>query len=121
MALDERVAALEGRMSEQSQTLEFFRDGIGRIEQRFVAVDQRFTALEQWMDARFAQVDARFAQVDARFAQIDGRFVQVDARFDRLEDKMSRQFLWIVGIQVTTLIAIVGSLIGAMGALVTRS
>ena len=114
MALDERGAALEGRMSEQSQTLEFFRDAISRIEQRFIAVDQRFTALEQRMDARFAQVDARFAQVDARF-------VQVDARFDRLEDKMSRQFLWIVGIQVTTLIAIVGSLIGAMGALVTRS
>ena len=107
MALDERVAALEGRMTEQSQTLEFFRDGIGRIEQRFVAVDQRFTALEQRMDARFAQIDARF--------------VQVDVRFDRLEDKMSRHFLWIVGIQVTTLIAIVGSLIGVMGALVTRS
>ena len=107
MALDERVAALEGRMTEQSQTLEFFRDAIGRIEQRFIAVDQRFTALEQRMDARFAQIDARF--------------VQVDARFDRLEDKMSRQFLWIVGIQVTTLIAIVGSLIGVMGALVTRS
>ena len=107
MALDERVAALEGRMTEQSQTLEFFRDAIGRIEQRFIAVDQRFTALEQRMDARFAQIDARF--------------VQVDVRFDRLEDKMSRHFLWIVGIQVTTLIAIVGSLIGVMGALVTRS
>ena len=107
MALDERVAALEGRMTEQSQTLEFFRDAIGRIEQRFIAVDQRFTALEQRMDARFAQIDARF--------------VQVDVRFDRLEDKMSRQFLWIVGIQVTTLIAIVGSFIGVMGTLVTRS
>jgi uncharacterized coiled-coil protein SlyX len=107
MALDERVVALEGRMSEQSQTLEFFREAIGRIEQRFITVDQRFNALEQRMDARFAQVDARF--------------VQVDARFDRLEDNMSRQFLWIVGIQVTTLIAIVASLIEAMGALVTRS
>lgn len=121
MALDERVAALEGRMSEQSQTLEFFREAIGRIEQRFVAIDQRFNALEQRMDARFAQIDARCTQLDGRFAQVDARFVQVDARFDRLEDKMSRQFLWIVGIQVTTLIAIVASLVGVMGALVTRS
>jgi tetrahydromethanopterin S-methyltransferase subunit B len=36
---------------------------------------------------------------------------RVDARFDTLDDKVSRQFMWLVGIQITTLVAIVAALI----------
>ena len=41
---------------------------------------------------------------------IDARFDRLERRFDRLEDKMSRQFVWLVGLQVSTLIAIVGAM-----------
>ena len=35
----------------------------------------------------------------------------VDRRIDGLEDKMSRQFVWTVGVQVTTFVAIVAALL----------
>ncbi|HVZ22353.1 MAG TPA: hypothetical protein VG871_14875 [Vicinamibacterales bacterium] len=89
MLLDERVARIEGRMTEQSKTLDFFRDAMNRI--------------------------------DGRFAQMDARFAQVDVRFDHLEDKMSRQFVWLVGIQVTTLLAMIGGLLGVIGVLAGRN
>jgi uncharacterized coiled-coil protein SlyX len=63
--VEERVAYLEGQMSEQSHALLEVRDAIRDL----------------------------------------GR------RIDTFDDKLSRQFFWLVGIQVTTLVAIVGSLL----------
>jgi hypothetical protein len=74
--LEERVAYLEGQVSEYTHILVDIRDSIRQLERRF----------------------------DAR---LDG----VDRRTEALEDKMSRQFSWVVGIQVTTLLAIVGALL----------
>ena len=42
---------------------------------------------------------------------MDRRFDAVDRRFDRLEDRMSRFFMWQVGIQITTLTAVVIALL----------
>jgi hypothetical protein len=42
---------------------------------------------------------------------MDTRFETVDRRFDTLDDKVSRQFVWLVGLEVTTLVAIVGALL----------
>ena len=77
--LEERVAYLEGRVSEQTQTT---------------------TGLEN-----------RFDSIDRRFDIVERRFDAVDRRLDRLDEKVSRQFVWVVGIQVTTLMAIVGALL----------
>jgi hypothetical protein len=76
MALERRVAYVEGQVSEQSRALVEIRDSMRHLEQR----------------------------TDARFDAVDGRF-------DALDDKISRQFMWVVGIQVTTLVAIVGALL----------
>ena len=67
--LEERVAYLEGQVSEQSHGLVEIRDAVRSLEHR------------------------------------------VDARFASLDDKVSRQFVWLVGIQVTVLVAIVGALL----------
>lgn len=85
--LEERVAYLEGQVSEHSHTLIEIRDSIRHLEQRF---------------------DARFEQLDRRF---EARGDAVDRRFEALDDKISRHFTWLVGIQVTTLVAIVGALL----------
>ena len=37
---------------------------------------------------------------------------QMDRRFEALDSKVSRHFTWLVGIQVMTLVAIVGALLG---------
>ena len=74
--LEERVAYLEGQVSEQSHAQMEIRDAVRSLEHR-----------------------------------VDVRFEAVDRRIDSLDEKVSRQFVWMVGIQVTTLIAIVGALL----------
>jgi uncharacterized coiled-coil protein SlyX len=130
--LEERVAYLEGQVSEQSHALVDIRDAIrhadgtmqarfDEMNHRFTVVDHRFTGIDRRFDAidrRFEVIDQRFEAVDRRFDAVDRRFDAVDRRFDGLsgrvdvvEDKMSRQFAWIVGVQVTTFVAIVGAII----------
>ena len=85
--LEERVAYLEGQVSEHSHTLIEIRDSIRHLEQR--------------LDARFDQIERR----------LETRFDVNDRRFEGLDDKVARHFTWLVGIQVTTLVAIVGALL----------
>jgi hypothetical protein len=42
---------------------------------------------------------------------------RIDVRFDRLDDKMSRQFLWLVSMQITVLLAVIGSLLSIVAVL----
>jgi len=57
------------------------------------------------------RMDRRFELLEQRSAAIDQRFVGLDQRIDNLDAKVSRQFMWLVGIQVTTLAAIVAALV----------
>jgi uncharacterized coiled-coil protein SlyX len=95
--LEERLAYLEGQVSEQAHTSVDVREAVRNLEHR--------------MDARFEGVDRRFEAIDRRFEAIDRRFDTVDRRIDALDEKVSRQFVWLVGLQVTTLVAIVGALL----------
>jgi len=88
--LEERVAYLEGKMEEHSLAFTSLRDSITDLGQRMAAC---------------------FEAVDRRFQAIDRRFETIDRKFELMDDKMSRHFLWLVGIQVTTLIAVVGALL----------
>ena len=102
--VEERVAYIEGQVSEQSHALVEVRDAVRSLEHR---MDARF----EGVDRRFEAVDRRFEAIDRRFDAVDHRFDTVDRRIDALDDKVSRQFVWLVGLQVTTLVAIVGALL----------
>ena len=106
--LEERVAFLEGRVVEHSHMLDGIREAIVHLEQR---IDRRLELLEQRMDRRFESLEQRFALIEERFVGIDRRFLAIDQRIDNLDAKVSRQFMWLVGIQVTTLVAIVAALV----------
>ena len=122
--LEERVAYLEGQVSDHTQTLIEIRDSIRQLERR---LDTRFDAIEESFDGRLGALDAKLdhrtqvledkfeRRIDAledKFdRRIDGLEGRLDRRNDALEDKMSRQFSWLVGVQVTTLVAIVGALL----------
>ena len=41
-------------------------------------------------------------------ARMDRRFEGIDRRFEAIDAKMSKQFVWLVGMQVTTLLAVAG-------------
>ena len=72
------------------------------------SIREALASLEHRMDVRFEAVDRRFEAMDRR---LDGFEQRVDKRLGSLEDRMTRQFFWLVGIQVTTLTAIVLALV----------
>jgi uncharacterized coiled-coil protein SlyX len=90
VAIEERVAMIEGRLLEQTQT--------------FAAIRQDIADLGRRMEQRFAANDQRFAAIDQHFASIDQRFAS-------LEQKMSTQFFWLLGAQMTTTLAIIAALL----------
>ena len=103
--IEERVAYLEGQVSEQSHALPELRDSVRLLE-------QGMRHLEQRMEAKHASLEHRIeARLDTFELRVDARFAGVDRRIDGLEDKMSRQFVWTVGVQVTTFVAIVAALL----------
>jgi hypothetical protein len=61
-------------------------------------------SLEQRMDRRFEALEDK----------IDRRFAVTDQRLDLLDARMSRQFIWVVGVQVTTFAALVAAILGAI-------
>ena len=99
--VEERLAYLEGRVEEHSQMVNGIREALGSLEAR--------------MDRRFEAMDRRFEAIDRRFETIDRRFESVDLRLEGLDTKISRHFVWLVGIQVTSLIAIAGCFAAVAG------
>ncbi|MBI2186981.1 MAG: hypothetical protein HYU37_07625 [Acidobacteria bacterium] len=91
--LEERVAYLEGQMAEQAHTFVAIRDVLKAIDQRIDGVNQRIDRVEQRID-----------RVEQRIDRLEQR---MDARFDAVD----RRFLWIIGIQITTLVAVVGAVL----------
>ena len=95
---EERLAYIEGRVEEHSRNVGGIRDALVSLERR---TDARFDSLERRVDARLDGLERRFNVMDTK----------IDVTRDALDQKMSRHFLWLVGIQVTTLVAIVGALL----------
>jgi chromosome segregation ATPase len=110
-AVEERLAFLEGRVTEHAQQIEGIREAIvsleRRLDARFEAIDRRFEAI----DRRFEAIDRRFEVIDRRFEVIDRRLEAIDQKFTLLDGKIDNRFLWLVGTQVTTLVAIAAALV----------
>jgi tetrahydromethanopterin S-methyltransferase subunit B len=77
---------------------------MAKVEERVAHLEGHMNELSQ----RLSGVEAAIRHLEQR---TDTRFDSVDRRFDALDAKMSRQFMWLVGIQITTLVAIVVALI----------
>ena len=88
---EERVTEVEYKVAENARSIDGLREA---IVEGFKAMDRRFEA----MDRRFEAMEQRF-----------------DRRLEVVDENMSRQFRWIVGIQITTLLAMIGA-IGAIAA-----
>ena len=84
------------------------------------SVEERLTTVEHKVEENARRIDGLHEAIrdlgdrmERRFEAVDRRFEAVDRRFEAVERNMSSQFRWIVGIQVTTLIAIVGAIAAA--------
>ena len=91
---------------------------------RMSNLEARVTSLEERMDHHAAMMaDLRvvvlevrdelrdFRQhVERRFEQVDRRFEQIDRRFEQVH----QTFLWVIGFQLTTMLAIISVLMTAL-------
>lgn len=88
--LDERVAYLEGRLEEHTTTVAALRNDLAGLRTDVQDVRRQIESLDQ---------------------RLNSRMESLSSRVDWLDSKGSRQFTWLVGIQVATLIAIVSALV----------
>ena len=61
-------------------------------------------------DARIARLEGIIEQMDRRLASMETRMAALEARMTALESSVRQGFFWIVGIQITTMLAL-GALI----------
>lgn len=131
---EERLAYLEGRVEEHTRGFEELRASISRLDGHILAVDRKVDAFREelvgniqsmgaGLDAQIdrvqldlgGRVDTVSGRIDAVEQSLGGRIAAVDAKVDRvraeLDAKMTRQFTWIVGLQVTMLIAILSVMV----------
>lgn len=74
-------------------------------------VEERMAYVEGRLEEQGITVSDMSDSVVRLEDRMERRFDAVDRRFDRLEDRMSRHFMWLVGIQITTLTAVVVALL----------
>ena len=106
--LEERVAYLEGKMGEQSQSFGEIRESIVHLDGRVDALGLRIDALDQKLDRR---VDALDKRIDALDHKVDRFRAELADRIDSLDQKVSRHFTWLVGIQITVLLSVIAALL----------
>jgi uncharacterized coiled-coil protein SlyX len=125
-SLEERVAYLEGKVEEQSRCFGELTVHISALDQkvdrfrielaaRIDGLSARVDALDQKID-RFraelaARIDGLSARMDALDQKVDRFRAELAARVDALDQKMSMQFVWLVGIQIAVLLAVIGALL----------
>ena len=113
--VEERVAYLEGRLEDHAgvvgaiqQDLRDLRNQIENLDQR---VDRLFHDLDSKVDGLFHGLDSK---IDGHAHGLDSKVHDLDSKVDRLfhglDSKVSRQFIWIAGIQMAVLLAVVGVL-----------
>ncbi|MFQ6047145.1 MAG: hypothetical protein ACE5PT_12460 [Gemmatimonadales bacterium] len=92
---------MEGRVDGFNERFDAIDRRFEAVDRRFEAVDRRFESVEQRIDALDAKVD-RFREelggrVESLRVDLGARIAALDSKFDQ---KLTRYFLWLVGIQV---------------------
>ena len=86
------------------------------INSSSITLDQGLAGRIDGMDGRLnARIDSLDHSLNARIDSLDRnlntRIDALDRRFDTMDRKISRQFTWLVGIQVALLLGVIGALV----------
>jgi hypothetical protein len=84
-ALEQRLSYLEGRMEEHSNLLTGTRGVL-------LSLDRRMLRLEEALDAKVGALD-----------------LKIDTKIAALDHKLDQRFAWMIGLQVTTILAFVSA------------
>jgi hypothetical protein len=104
--LQARLDVLEGRVEEQSRHWERLFAEIGRLDQKLdQKIDLRADSLSARIDALRLELETK---IDMKTATLEHK---LESTIKALSDKIDRHFMWLVGIQIAALVAIIGALI----------
>lgn len=98
--VEERLSLLEVKMEEVGTTLLRIEGVLGSLHHMVLGLDQRVDKLDQRID------------------RLEHRLDTLDHRVDKLDTRVEKQFLWVVGIQITTLVTIMAGLFGLVAKLI---
>ena len=104
------MATIDERLKELEATQ-------GAHEAMIGGILENLTLLREDMSRRF---DEAREEMNRRFDATDHGFESIDRRFDLMDAKVSRHFVWLVGVQVMTLAAVVTSLATILAAITAR-
>jgi hypothetical protein len=76
------------------------------------SIAERVSNLEGQVQTQERRIDDVRDAIMSLERRIDARFDAVDRRLSGVEDKMTRHFVWLVGIVVTAMVGIVTALAG---------
>lgn len=134
-SIEERVSYLEGAVSSNLRNIEDLRELMLQLNRRVDRLDEKVDRSRKGMSNRVggleSSANARFENLEppisTRFERSEqsndtqpenmeqpasARPNAMNQRFDKFEQKMSRQFVWLVSIQVATLLVLlVGTLL----------
>jgi hypothetical protein len=92
-----------------------FRDAVLRFDHRMDGLDLKIDRFREELAGRIDglshRIDGLDLKVDRFREELAGRVDRVDVRLDSMDHKISRQFLWLVGVQITVLLAVLGVLL----------
>jgi hypothetical protein len=74
---------------------------MAHLEGAYEQISHRLNSMEQRMERGFAAIDQRFAAADLRFTTSDQT---VSQRFTAIEQKIDKQFLWVVGLILVSIV-----------------
>ena len=78
------------------------------------AAEERVSVLE----AKMEQVGTTLARMEAILMNLDQKADRLELRVDKLDDRMVRLFLWVIGIQMTTLVTFAAGLFAMVAKLI---
>lgn len=64
------------------------------------------------VEERVSYLEARMEDLTRNMAELRGAIAALDAKMDRRFDRVEGRFYWVIGIQFTILISIMGGLFG---------
>lgn len=122
-SIEERLSKVEGVVSEHDRIFDMIHGEIrdvkvsldNRIDDFREEINRRFDEAREQTNRRFDEMDrrieglgGRIEGLDKRIDRLDGRIDRLDGRIDETNKKLDLNFKWLVAIQITTLVAIIG-------------
>lgn len=112
---DERLASLEARVDTMDDLRTVITDMRSEMQREFAAaradMQREFAAVRAEMREEFAIVRTDMREMRADMTR---QFADVNGRFEVLNQKVGRDFRWIVGILMTVMTAVMGVLFTAV-------